>query len=64
MKSLKKNALAVLALAVSPDVGLMISVALLVMIFIAAAVNGAKSDFAERILVVGGTTLCGARLVD
>jgi hypothetical protein len=44
MKSLKKDALAVLVLAVSPDLGLVISVALLVMIFIAAAMNGPKSD--------------------
>ena len=44
MKSLKKEALAVLGLVVSPDVGLMISVALLVMIFIAAATNGRRSD--------------------
>ena len=44
MKSLKKEALAVLGLVISPDVGLVISVALLVMIFIAAAMNEPKSD--------------------
>ncbi|MET0214367.1 MAG: hypothetical protein ABW292_15255 [Vicinamibacterales bacterium] len=39
MKPLKKEALAVLGLVISPDVGLVISVALLAMIFIAAAMN-------------------------
>ena len=47
MKSLKKEALAVLGLVISPDVGLVISVALLVMIFIAAAMNRPKR-FAAR----------------
>ena len=40
MKSLKQEALAVLGLVISPDVGLVISVALLVMIFVAAAMIG------------------------
>jgi hypothetical protein len=47
MKSLKKEALAVLGLVISPDVGLVISAALLVMIFIAAAMNRPKR-FAAR----------------
>jgi hypothetical protein len=44
MKSLKQEALAVLGLVISPDVGLVISGALLVMIFIAAAMNRPRSD--------------------
>lgn len=43
MTSLKKEALAVLGLVISPDVGLVISVALLVMIFVAAAMNRPKA---------------------
>jgi hypothetical protein len=43
MKALKKEALAVLGLVISPDVGLVISGALLLMIFIAAAMNSLKA---------------------